>query len=220
MRLSRYAAVIGFVVILGLSMNRVGADSSQVFYLHKWVFDGFTDYPLDENQPTQYNTPLDLDYLSYCWRTGFVSSNVSVDASIWTVSLWLGYTIQSTSLNVGIGYMSEGVFHPMTRGNITSIMQFPKKFILGLGTDAFQIPAGGALALQLTPVRNTLNSAPNVVLYLDSASTPSQVSVEPATPIPDSLNPIFVLMVSALLFLFVSRACSIKGKYPLFRHLD
>jgi hypothetical protein len=203
---AKLAAIVGLIVLLSFSIKLVKADSSQVFYLHKWTFENSFEYLLDENAPTQYSTPLGLDYVSYYWRTGYVSSNVSVEASTWIVSLWLGYTVQSTSLHVAVGYLFEGVYKVMAQGNITGILQFPKKYVLGLGAGAFQVPAGGALALELTPVRNTLDPTPNVVLYLDSATTPSQVSVDPATPIPEfwigvpTLGVALLLIISSLKF--------------------
>ncbi len=54
--------------------------------------------------------------------------------------------------------------------------------------------------MKLVPIRNTLISTPNVVLYLDSDTTPSQVSVEPATPIPEFLNgTMFAVSVAMLI---------------------
>jgi hypothetical protein len=208
----RIAGTIGFMVLLSLSINPVRADPGQVFYLHKWTFENSFEYLLDENQPTQYSTPVDLDYIPYYWRTSYVSSNISVEASTWTVSLWLGYTVQSTSLHIAVGYLFEGVYHVVAQGNITGILQFPKKYVLGLATNAFQIPAGGALALELTPVRDTLNPTPNVVLYMDSATTPSQVSVDPATPIPEFWIGAPTLGGALLLIILIFKVCSPRKK--------
>lgn len=188
-------SVIGFLILLVSSIGSTEASPAQVFYLHKWTFENPFEYLMDENAPVAYSTPLDLDYVSYYFRTSYISSEVAVESSTWVISLWLGYTVMSTSLVVAVGYLFEGTFHAMAEGNITSIRQFPKKYDLGLSTNAFQIPAGGALALRLMPVRNTLIPVPNVVLYLDSAATASQVSVEPATSIPEFESHILLLAV-------------------------
>lgn len=177
--------VIGCVTLLALPIGFTEASPAQVFYLHKWTLENPFEYLMDENAPVAYSTPLGLDYVSYYFRTSYISSEVAVEPSTWVISVWLGYTVMSTSLAVAVGYLSEGTFHAMAEGNITGIRQFPKRYDLGLSTDLFQIPAGGALALRLMPVRNTLIPDPNVVLYFDSAATASQVSVEPATSIPE-----------------------------------
>jgi hypothetical protein len=184
-RSNRLVSVICLLFLLFFPANPARGNPSQVFYLHKTIFENPFEYLLDQNQPTQYTTPIDLEYLSCCWRTNHIASNVSIEASTWTISLWLGYTVQSTSLHIAIGHIFQGMFYAMVRGNITGIRQFPKEYTLGLATSAFHIQGGGALALELTPVRNTQNSAPNVVLYLDSPATPSQVSVDPAISIPE-----------------------------------
>jgi hypothetical protein len=192
--------ILFLLVVLMSQATSANAAQNQVFYLHKWVFEDSTDYSMDESQPTQYSYPLGLEYHSYYWRTVFVTPDMTIETSTWAISLWLGYTVQSTGLAVSIGYVFEGTYHAMAEGNITGIRQFPKKYVLGLTTSEFQIPAGGALALKLVPIRNTLISTPNVVLYLDSDTTPSQVSVEPATPIPEFLNgTMFAVSVAMLI---------------------
>lgn len=210
----RAIVVIGLLVLLALSMGSVKASPAQVFYLHKWTFENPFEYLMDENQPTQYSYPLDLSYVSYYFRTGVLSSDISIDVSTWTISLWLGYTVMSTSLRVAIGYLSAGSFQVMAQGNITGIRQFPNEYSLNLFTSTFQVPAGGALALQLTPVKNTLIPDPNVVLYMDSAATPSHVSVEPSTPIPEFWIDMPIYVATVLMSILISSHVA-KRRLPI-----
>lgn len=200
-QLIKYGMILIFLFALMFQATSANAAQNQVFYLHKWTFENSSDYLMDEGQPTQYSYPLGLEYHSYYWRTGFVSSEMTIEPSTWVISLWLGYTVQSTGLDVSIGYMFEGTYHAMAEGSITGIRQFPTKYVLGLATSQFQMPAGGALALKLVPVRNTLVSTPNVILYLDSDTTPSQVSVEPAIPIPEFLSRTLFPVSAAMLII-------------------
>ena len=197
----KYGMILIFLFVLMFQATSANAAQNQLFYLHKWTFENSTDYSMDESQPTQYSYPLGLEYHPYYWRTAFVTSDMTIETSTWVISLWLGYTVQSTGLDVSMGYVYEGTYHAMVEGNITGIRQFPTKYVLGLATSQFEMPAGGALALKLVPIRNTLVSTPNVVLYLDSDTTPSQVSVEPATPIPEFLNRILFAVSVAMLII-------------------
>jgi len=170
------------VVMMSQATSAIAAQN-QVFYLHKWIFeDSTTILWMKVNLLSILTHRIGVPFILL--ENHFVTPDTTIETSTWTISLWLGYTVQSTGLAVSIGYVFEGT-HTLWLKEHYWYQTIPEKICSWSHYEWISDTAGEHLHWSWCPSETRWFLHPTSY-YTRFWYDAKPVSVEPATPIQNS----------------------------------